>query len=589
MSLMNHDLLASHRIIAIMEKARSLTEDMISSLPDILMNITRAGEILKINDAGARHFSVNRELILGISCQQLFQKETWNIFESKLEYVSNTGQLIDFELPIDCDSGKRMFFYWTISLVRKGNHPDDSIYSVIGRDISALRQQERSLAEMFSSIPLGILTIGADCKIETPYFAYCEHLLSRTGIGGENLLEILFNPCANHLTSEQKEGLSNLSKFYRSDYAVFEAIVESFPKRLQFPITTPLGEDVRHIGISYQPIVYQNEVRRLMVVLEDRTAITKFEKDRDAREQRNSKVISRILQIKNSDPTLLPDMVADTDRLLKVCQSALDEGKLDTFTSRLHGAKGNANMAGFFNLVDLSHALEKDILKNQVDIEGARDRFVDVMGEWRQLVALYNALEAKDPMLEPTAGDMNPWPNFERKLKRQIEIIGQKLGKKTEFEFVCHLPPEPQATLDQLREMSIHLINNALDHGIEKPDERILVSKPSVGRIRVELKAYKGGVLVEVADDGRGLNLQKIRDTAVAKGHIPKDIKLTDQEIMNLIFARELSTADQVTEVSGRGIGLDAVKTEVEKKEGWIKVARGEKYGTIFTIFIPGL
>jgi two-component system chemotaxis sensor kinase CheA len=146
----------------------------------------------------------------------------------------------------------------------------------------------------------------------------------------------------------------------------------------------------------------------------------------------------------------------------------------------------------------------------------------------------------------------------------------------------------PQKYMDFIN-TSIHLFRNMVDHGIEPVDERVEKNKPQIGTISVKflilIKAFK----MTMEDDGRGICPQKIKDKVIQKGLKSKqDMKeLVDTELINMIFLPGLSTKEEVTEVSGRGVGMDAVKEEVEKIGGKISVSSKVDEGTKFTIELP--
>jgi len=125
----------------------------------------------------------------------------------------------------------------------------------------------------------------------------------------------------------------------------------------------------------------------------------------------------------------------------------------------------------------------------------------------------------------------------------------------------------------------VHMVRNAVDHGIEEPAERIMLGKPEAGT--VSLKAYhRGGtIVIEIADDGRGLDAQKIFDKAVAHGLIEAGAGLTEQDIFRLIFLPGLSTASAVTDVSGRGVGMDVVKRAIDKLRGKVDNPERQRKG----------
>jgi two-component system chemotaxis sensor kinase CheA len=143
--------------------------------------------------------------------------------------------------------------------------------------------------------------------------------------------------------------------------------------------------------------------------------------------------------------------------------------------------------------------------------------------------------------------------------------------------------------VEELTDPLMHLVRNAIDHGIEAPDTRDRTGKRSEGTLA--LNAYHKGsnVVIEVEDDGGGMNVYKLRDTAVSRGLLSSDVsqELTRQELLNLVFLPGLSTSGQVTDLSGRGVGMDVVKTNILRMGGMISIASEEDIGTKITITLP--
>ncbi len=172
------------------------------------------------------------------------------------------------------------------------------------------------------------------------------------------------------------------------------------------------------------------------------------------------------------------------------------------------------------------------------------------------------------------------------KMHRIVRDMGKKLEKEVNLEIIGEDTEVDKNVLDNLSDPLMHLIRNSMDHGIEPRDERIKNGKSPVGRITLEAKNTGGEVIITVSDDGRGLDKQKILDKARDKGLL-KGENLTDQEIFNLILLPGFSTKEKVTEFSGRGVGMDVVKQNVEKVGGNIFVDSEQGKGTTMTIRLP--
>lgn len=173
------------------------------------------------------------------------------------------------------------------------------------------------------------------------------------------------------------------------------------------------------------------------------------------------------------------------------------------------------------------------------------------------------------------------------KMHRIVRDMSKKLSKEVNLEVVGEETEVDKNVLDNLSDPLMHLIRNSMDHGLETKEDRIALGKNPVGRIRLEAKNTGGEVIITVSDDGKGLDKEKILKKAVENGLVTKADGMTDQEIYNIILLPGFSTKDKVTEFSGRGVGMDVVKQNVEKVGGSIFVDSEQGKGTNITIRLP--
>lgn len=174
-------------------------------------------------------------------------------------------------------------------------------------------------------------------------------------------------------------------------------------------------------------------------------------------------------------------------------------------------------------------------------------------------------------------------------LPRTARQIAERLGKRVEVELLGAELELDRSILDRLGEPLLHLVRNAVDHGLESPEERTTAGKGEVGRLVVEARRQKDSILIEVRDDGRGIDLSAVVDRAVASGLLHPDLAadLPPQEAVKLIFRAGLSTAREVSEVSGRGVGMDAVKASIESLGGTVELRTERGRGTATTLIVP--
>lgn len=161
---------------------------------------------------------------------------------------------------------------------------------------------------------------------------------------------------------------------------------------------------------------------------------------------------------------------------------------------------------------------------------------------------------------------------------KQIEFVTQ--GTETELD---------KRVLEQIKDPLIHLLRNAIDHGIELPEARLKVNKPEAGKITLAASQQGSNIIITISDDGRGVDLAAIRQSAVRKGFFNKSEadKLTEAELVNLIFNSGFSTTEMITDISGRGVGMNVVRQNVEKLHGALAVSFEPGQGTTFTMSLP--
>jgi len=184
---------------------------------------------------------------------------------------------------------------------------------------------------------------------------------------------------------------------------------------------------------------------------------------------------------------------------------------------------------------------------------------------------------------------MHPIGNIWAKFPRVVRDVSQELGKK------IHLVMEGQETeldrtiIEAIKDPLTHIIRNAMDHGIESPAIRVAEGKPEEGRLHLRAFHEGGQVNIEFTDDGQGINVGRVRDKALQRGLITSEqaVRMTEREVFNLIFLPGFSTAEKVTNLSGRGVGMDVVKTNIEKIGGSVDIHSVTGRGTTLKVKIP--
>jgi len=182
---------------------------------------------------------------------------------------------------------------------------------------------------------------------------------------------------------------------------------------------------------------------------------------------------------------------------------------------------------------------------------------------------------------------MVPIQGVFQKMARLVRDLARKSSKSIDFEVVGAETELDRNLVEAISDPLVHMVRNAADHGIEMPDDRERAGKNRNGRIQLRAYHQAGNIVIEITDDGKGLNKARIIKKAVDAGIIIEGQELTEQEVFKLIFHPGLSTAEKITEVSGRGVGMDVVRRNVEALRGRIDIASQEGHGSTFAIRLP--
>jgi two-component system chemotaxis sensor kinase CheA len=234
------------------------------------------------------------------------------------------------------------------------------------------------------------------------------------------------------------------------------------------------------------------------------------------------------------------------------------------------------------NLVDLTGELviAQAMLKQNPWILSAGDQ---------KLYNNLNQLNQITSSLQTTAMSMRmvPIKSTFQKMVRLVRDLAKNSGKEVGLKMSGEDTEIDRNVVEELYEPMVHMIRNAIDHGIESPEEREKAGKEEEGTIHLRAHQRGGNIIIEIEDNGRGLDKERIIEKARANNLITDESKITDSQIYNLIFHAGLTTAKKVTDVSGRGVGLDVVKKAIEKLRGRVEINTRPGSGSTFIISLP--
>jgi len=252
----------------------------------------------------------------------------------------------------------------------------------------------------------------------------------------------------------------------------------------------------------------------------------------------------------------------------------VSQTKLDTFMNTVAELIISKTM--------ISHIVER------LETETLQAKAEDLVKELRK-ASIYLDQVSKEIQASVLGIRMVPVKTIFTKFPRMLRDLAKNSGKKIELQMVGEETEIDKSLIEELSDPLIHLIRNSADHGIELPDVRAKAGKSETGTVVLRARHEGDAVLVEIEDDGKGIDPRVIRAKAVEKGIITqeKSEQLTDEEAINLVFLPGFSTAHTITDISGRGVGMDVVKSNVRKLNGTVSVTSAVGKGSIFTLKLP--
>lgn len=210
-----------------------------------------------------------------------------------------------------------------------------------------------------------------------------------------------------------------------------------------------------------------------------------------------------------------------------------------------------------------------------IDVEALRDRLDELERNTREL---------QDSVMRVR---MLPLASGFSRLPRLVRDLSRKLDKKVELVVEGGNTEIDKTVLERMMDPLIHLVRNALDHGLEKPDDRVAAGKTETGTLMLNAYHQSGSVIIEIKDDGAGINRPRVLKIAQDRGVVSPDEELTDEQIDRLLFAPGFSTAETVSDVSGRGVGMDVVRRNIVDLGGRVDISSVTGEGTCITIALP--
>ncbi len=498
---------------------------------------------------------------------------------------------------------------------------NDNLEELVAQRTLQLRQKTNDIQNMLQNMPQGILTLVEGGVIHPEYSAYLEQIFETKEIAGKNMMELVFTK--TNLGSDilsQVEAVAGAcigEDKMNFDFNTHLMVTE-------FDKTMPNGK-VKSLELSWSPICNEADIcEKLMLCVRDVTELKALAAEA-GQQKRELEMIGQVLAVNQEKFHQFVDssmQFIDENKNIIEKTDSKDPEAIGLLFRNMHTIKGNARTYGLLQLTNVVHETEQtyDNLRKQPEVEwdktqlleqlkdtfaalqeyskvnevklgrkgpgrrGGVDKFLMVQKD--HIESLIETLEQPDAKSEGVKDAL-----FRRVLGTLKQIGTEKIGDilvgvtDSLPSLAKELGKEPPVVVihdegivvrnqiaDLLKNTFMHLLRNSMDHGLETADIRVAQGKPPAGKIELDLSVSEGKLWLKLRDDGKGLALGHIRRKAIESGLITADQQVPPEDLAQMIFASGFSTAAAVTEVSGRGVGMDAVKGFIEREGGSIEL-----------------
>lgn len=496
-------------------------------------------------------------------------------------------------------------------------------------------ERTQAITDLLDNAGQGFLSFGKSLIVFKEYSKQCIDIFERK-IEDLNILEVLF-PKEWKIYKTNPSNLSSESYLIIAN-EVFNTVFNDGNEILFKVLPEELEYNSKILNIKYALLNKDMPEKKIMLIVTDITAEKKLAEQAKFEIMRNKLIVKVAL-----DKKTFIEFIRDLNGTLKYLQQLVNNENMNMeFIKEIfrivHTIKGNASFFNLGTVVDKSHTMEDylseitetgNISEERIEkIKTMLDEIIIALNENLDLISNFlskDEIFKDDKIFEVTESQLNNVINFIinkniSETEKKIIVTHIKELKKFSIKFILkrfalnaeqmarnmHKKIEPieinnidlQVDYYYLKpavDTFVHLIRNAVDHGIEFPNERKKNNKAAAGKIRIfldeKLINNKTFFIFKISDDGKGIDIQKLKDVLIKKNIISEQEikKFTDKEILNFIFDDGISTKDNVSNISGRGVGLSAVKNGIQKLNGKIEVESELNKGTTITIYIPYL
>lgn len=495
-----------------------------------------------------------------------------------------------------------------------------SAFFIYGLELK-VAQRNREIRDLLDNMDEGIFTVDPKGVIDPGFSAAADRMIGPISAKTDFISILASDP------AQQKPIRDTFTALFNASIQLdWEEMLNRVPKEFQI-------RDSRWLRARFLPVHDQSgkQGERIMVILQDITNEMALKESMDATRAMHDTIV-KILQNQETFDLFYSealDVLAEGKSQLEQMRN-IDLEAVNSLFRGVHSIKGTAALFDLHDIVPLAHKTEevlralrehpdqslndRERKRLTADFEALRSKIVAVRHQFLKMIGeeqgelTYRVPESKIARLEdqllliapPIARAQVhqecsklkrvPTVRLLRKFEPLVQTTGEKLGKQVSL-FIKEIDKTeiPRDYFRWLDPTFIHILRNSIDHGIELPEERMEHGKDPQAVIEFRTQYHGNGVLFSVSDDGRGIDLDRIRKVGIERGFIKAQgaEDLTPKELLRLLFEPGFTSASQITDISGRGMGLDIVKTELAKLGGRMRLTTRKGQGTSVELFVP--
>lgn len=456
--------------------------------------------------------------------------------------------------------------------------------------------------EIMNTVSSGLFLLDKDLNIGSQYSKELERLIGQKDLAGRNLVDILGN-----LISQ--EDLNTTHSFIGQLYnpRVKERLIGSLNPLSRQAMTVQEGNNtvVRYLDFKFNRVYSGENISRVLVNVSDVTNAVLLEQKIQQEREQNDIQLEMLSTILRADRQMIDDFIRNTQKHNMTVNNTLKapgerqselRGKIDQIFREVHSLKGEAYALNLHGFTVIAENIENELKKLQSNANLSGEHFLGLAVHLEELMNLTQTIEDlvsrlgnADTGARSNAAASNSKPRISDYYARLVADVAERNNKVVDFNYVGieNVPNEDLRTT--IHEVAVQVLRNAVVHGIEAPEERHARRKLEAGHVRMELQETGTSYVLQLEDDGNGIDYEAIRAKAVSLGRYTQEqaADLGTKELLALMFSSGFSTVEQSTGDAGRGVGLDVIKDRVNTLGGKINIATSAGAYTRFTFTFP--